>query len=590
MISLENMSVPVSKKMKDKDKFMKVIPHLFCILALTFVLSSCGSEQKADLVLRNGTIYTLDENNPQAGMVAVRGDRIVFVGSDEEAVSWVGEQTEVIDLQGKTMTPGFIEGHGHFIEMGQAKTKLDLSGARNYTEVVTLVAEAVDKTDPGEWIIGYGWHQSNWNKKPVPEVQGFQTHEALSAVSSQNPVFLLHTTGHAAMVNLKAMELAGISRDTIYEADGEVIKDEHGNPTGILVENAMVLVSSILPEANEESLGRAVDAAMDESLRNGITTFQYAGANRENTGILLKYLNEGKLKVRLWLMLESLTSEDAFLQEWYERGPAIGLNDNFLTVRSIKIYADGAIGSRGAWLIEEYADRPGHFGHETVPMEEVYQISTDALKYGFQVATHAIGDRTNREVLNIYERVFQENPEKARDARFRIEHAQHLDEKDIPRFGELGVIASMQGNFTPYVRPWAVDRLGLDRIREGTYVARKLLSTGAVIVNGSDVPVVGINPIISFYGSVTRQTLDGDPPGGFEPEQKMTRLETLRSYTLDAAFGGFEEDIKGSIEVGKLADFTVFSQDLLQVPDSEILNTVVEYTIVGGKVLFQREK
>jgi predicted amidohydrolase YtcJ len=384
------------------------------------------------------------------------------------------------------------------------------------------------------------------------------------------------------------METAGISHDTIHESGGEVIKDEHGQPTGILVENAIALASNVLPGPSEKSLSKAVEAATEESLRNGITTFQYAGANREQTEVLLRYLDEGKLRIRLWLMIDGMASQDAFLQEWYKRGPEIGLGDGFLTVRSIKIYADGAIGSRGAWLLEEYLDRPGHFGHETIPMDEVYQIATDALKYGFQVATHAIGDRANREVLNMYELAFQQNPEEARDARFRIEHAQHLDEDDIPRFGELGVIASMQGNFTPYVRPWAPDRLGMERIREGTYVARKLLDTGAVIVNGSDVPVVGINPIISFYGSVTRQTLDGTPPGGYEPGQKMTRLEALRSYTLDAAFGGFEEDIKGSIEVGKLADFTVFSKDLLQVPDDEILDTVVEYTIVGGKVLYQR--
>ena len=569
---------------------MKAIPHLFCILFSTWFLSSCGLEQKADLVLMNGTIYTLDEKKPQASMIAVKGDKIVFVGNVEDAHTWVGEKTQVINLQGKTVTPGFVEGHGHLIEMGLAGLQLDLSSARNYSELVNLVAKAVEKARPGEWIIGYGWHQSNWDEKPSPEVKGFQTHEALSSVSPDNPVYLRHTTGHAAMVNLKAMEEAGITKDTVFDADGEVLKDSHGQPTGILIENAMVLVSSVLPKTTEKMLGQAVEAAMTECLENGITTFQYAGANRKNTEILLKYLNEGKLKVRMWLMLESLTSEDDFLREWYERGPAIRLGNNFLTVRSIKIYADGAIGSRGAWLLEEYTDRPGHLGHETVPMEEVYRIASDGLRYGFQVATHAIGDRTNREVLDMYEKAFRENPEMAGNARFRIEHAQHLDEDDISRFGELGVIASMQGNFSPLVRPWAIQRLGLERIEEGAYVSRKLLETGAIIVNGSDVPVAPINPMISFYGSVTRQTLDGQPPGGFEPAQKMTRREALRSYTIDAAYAGFEEDIKGSIEVGKLADLTVFSQDILKVPDREILNTVVEYTIVGGKVLFQRSK
>ena len=569
---------------------MKLYFYILCLSSLALALSSCGPAREADLVLVNGTIHTLDDTNPQAGAVAVKDDKIVFVGERGEADAWVGEHTQVIDLQNKTMTPGLIEGHGHFIEMGQAKAQLDLSSAKNYPELVALVADAANKAAQGEWIVGYGWHQNNWDNKPVPEVDGFPTHDALSAVSPQTPVFLRHTTGHAAMVNLKAMEIAGISRDTIYESGGEVIKDERGQPTGILVENAIALASNVLPGPSEESLSKAVEAAMEESLRNGITTFQYAGANREQTELLFRYLDEGKLKVRLWLMIDGIASQDAFLQEWYKRGPEIGLGNGFLTVRSIKIYADGAIGSRGAWLLDEYLDRPGHFGHETIPMDEVYQIATDALKFGFQVATHAIGDRANREVLNMYELAFQQNPEEARDARFRIEHAQHLDEEDIPRFGELNIIASMQGNFTPYVRPWVAERLGLERVREGTYVARKLLETDAVIVNGSDVPVVGINPIISFYGSVTRQALDGTPPGGYEPGQKMTRLEALRSYTLDAAYGGFEEDIKGSIEVGKLADFTVFSKDLLQVPDDEILDTVVEYTIVGGKVLFERKK
>ncbi|MGD8680964.1 MAG: amidohydrolase [Lysobacterales bacterium] len=568
---------------------MKASLSILGAFSLALVIASCDPKPEADLVFMNGTIYTLDESNPQPEMVAAQGDKIVYVGDKRNGASWIGEHTRLIDLHGKTMTPGFIEGHGHFVEMGQAKRQLDLSSAKSYAEVVALVADAVKNTRPGKWIVGYGWHQNNWDERPVPEVQGFPTHSALSAVSPENPVFLRHTTGHAALVNLRAMEKAGISAGLEFGPGGEVIKDERGEPTGVLTENATALAKAVLPQPDEESLSEAVEAATDECLRNGITTFQYAGADKEQSDILFRFLDEGKLRIRLYLMLRPKTSDDPFLREWYARGPAVGLGNNFLTVRSIKLFADGAIGSRGAWLLEEYSDRPGHFGNETMPMEEVYQIATDALNHGFQVATHAIGDRANREVLDMYEKAFRENPEEAKDARFRIEHAQHLDEQDIPRFGELGVIASMQGNFMPYVRPWAVDRLGIERIREGTFATRKLIESGAVIVNGSDVPVVGINPIVSFYGSVTRQTLDGQPPGGYEPDQKMTRMEALRSYTIDAAFAGFEEDLKGSIEVGKLADFTVFSQDLLQVPDDELLNTRVEYTIVGGKVLFQNQ-
>jgi predicted amidohydrolase YtcJ len=568
---------------------MKLPQYIVCALTIAFSSVACSSEPVADMVLVNGTIYTLNEAMPQATMVAVKGDRIVFVGEKSEGAGWIGESTKLLELEGKTVIPGLIEGHGHFLEMGEAKTQLDLSAAATYDQVVALVAEAVKSLHPGEWVIGYGWHQSNWQERPSPEVEGFPTHDALTAVSPDNPVFLRHTTGHAALVNAKVMRMAGISQDFDYGSGGEVVKDDFGMPTGVLTENAISVARILLPEPNQESLSNAVDAAMAEALKNGITTFQYAGANREQLEILLKYIDEGRLQVRMWIMLRGLEPDDTLLAEWYERGPEIGLGNNFLTVRSIKLFADGAIGSRGAWLLEEYADRPGHFGHETLPPEDVHRISADALKHGFQVATHAIGDRANREVLNMYQRAFEENPDKAADARFRIEHAQHLDEADIPRFGELKVIASMQGNFVPYVRSWVPDRLGVERTVGGTYVARKLLEQGALIVNGSDVPVVGINPVVSFYGSVTRQTVEGEPPGGYEPDQRMTREEALRSYTIDAAFAAFEEEIKGSIEVGKLADFTVLSQDIMQVPDDQLLNTVVEYTIVGGRVLFQYE-
>ena len=317
-----------------------------------------------------------------------------------------------------------------------------------------------------------------------------------------------------------------------------------------------------------------------------------AGTVEKEINVFKKFLNEGKLKMRLWAMLESELDgvyNHEFLNRWYESGPEIGLGNNFLTIRSIKIHADGALGSRGAWLLEEYLDRPGHYGHETVPMSEVYNTSANALKAGFQVCTHAIGDRTNREVLDMYEKAFKENPENAKDSRFRIEHAQHLSADDIGRFAEMGVIPSMQGIHMASDRPWAIDRLGKERIVEGAYVWRKLIDSGAVVINGTDVPVEPISAIASFYASVTRQTLAGDPPGGYEPDQKMTRAEALKSYTLNAAYAGFEEDIKGSIEVGKLADFAVFSQDIMTVDDSALLDTKVEMTIVGGKLMYERK-
>lgn len=571
---------------------MRIALTYVIIFGCSMLFWGCDGGPKADLVIHNGAIYTVDDAMPIAGMVAVTGDKIVAVGNSDDAQKWIGDQTKVIDLNGKAMTPGLIEGHGHFIGLGKAKMRLNLMTTNNYDDMIAMVAEAVKTTAPGEWILGRGWHQSKWDKAPDPEVRGFQTHQALSAVSPDNPVFLRHASGHAAIANAKAMEVAGITRSTKVEGDGEVIKDARGNPTGILTENAMELVGNHVPKSTPEILSKAMELAMDASLEHGITTFHDAGTVEKEINVFKKFLNEGKLKMRLWAMLESELDgvyNHEFLNRWYESGPEIGLGNNFLTIRSIKIHADGALGSRGAWLLEEYLDRPGHYGHETVPMSEVYNTSANALKAGFQVCTHAIGDRTNREVLDMYEKAFKENPENAKDSRFRIEHAQHLSADDIGRFAEMGVIPSMQGIHMASDRPWAIDRLGKERIVEGAYVWRKLIDSGAVVINGTDVPVEPISAIASFYASVTRQTLAGDPPGGYEPDQKMTRAEALKSYTLNAAYAGFEEDIKGSIEVGKLADFAVFSQDIMTVDDSALLDTKVEMTIVGGKLMYERK-
>ena len=279
---------------------------------------------------------------------------------------------------------------------------------------------------------------------------------------------------------------------------------------------------------------------------------------------------------------------EKLLEEYYNKGPEIGLGNNFLTIRAIKLLSDGALGSRGAWLLEPYSDRPGHYGHEIILMQYVYTVAQDALKHGFQLCVHAIGDRANREVLNQYEKAFKENPEAVKDHRFRIEHAQHLTTQDIPRFAQLGVIPAMQAIHMSSDRPWAIDRLGKERIEEGAYVWQKLLKSGARIANGTDVPVEPISPVACFYASVTRRTLKGEPSGGYEPDQKMTREQALRSYTLDAAYAGFEENIKGSIKVGKLADFTVFSQDIMKVPEDDLLKTEIEYTIIDGKVVYKK--
>ncbi|WP_343030494.1 amidohydrolase [Fulvivirga aurantia] len=419
----------------------------------------------------------------------------------------------------------------------------------------------------------------------------FHLHNGISEVSPDNPVFLRHASGHAAIANAKAMEIAGVlpmSTESLEEVDvegGEIIRDELGNPTGIFNERAMTLIAKHIPESTPEKDRRAFELAVKACYRNGITSFHDAGIGRETIDLYKEFRSQDKLGVRIYAMLTGWDKE--LLKEWYEKGPMVD-SAHWLTIRSIKLNCDGALGSRGAWLLEEYTDRPGHFGHETLPMEFVAETSKKGLEHGFQVCAHAIGDRANQEILDRYEKAINANPDAANDHRFRIEHAQHLHPDDIPRFAELNVIPAMQAIHMASDRPWAIDRLGEKRIVEGAYMWQKLLQSGVPIVNGTDVPVEPINPIASYYASVTRQTLEGTPKGGYEPEQKMTREQALRSYTLDAAYGAFEEDIKGSIEVGKLADFTVFSKDIMTVDDSKLLETEVMMTIVDGEVVYEK--
>jgi len=483
------------------------------------------------------------------------------------------------------MVPGLIESHAHLMGIGNAKKVLDLSDTRSYEELVARVAAAVKQAAPGDWILGRGWHQSRWDPPPQPMVLGFQTHHALSAVSPEKPVYLVHASGHAAIANARAMAIAGITRDTPSPEGGEIIKDPQGEPTGVLNETAQALVGRHVPSSENEGDRRSLELAIEECISHGITSFHDAGAGQNTIDLYREFADAGQLKIRLYVMLAG--QDTRLLESWYGRGPLIGYGDGHLTVRAIKLYADGALGSRGAWLLAPYSDRAGHVGNSIMPMSYIRGVAEQALEHGFQLCTHAIGDRANREVLDQYEAAFAAMGAVGRDSRFRIEHAQHISAADIPRFGRLGVIAAMQAIHMSSDRPWAIDRLGRQRIEEGAYVWRKLLDSGAIIANGTDAPVEPINPIECFYAAVTRKTLRGEPPGGYEADQRMTRQEALRSYTLDAAYAAFEEQLKGSIEVGKLADFTVLSQDILSVPEERILQTKVQRTIVGGRVVYE---
>lgn len=563
-------------------------------LAISFLLfSSCSSPKKesATLLIYGGSIYTVDTTQSTVEAVATKDSIILFAGSLAEAEAYKNEQTQLIDLEGKTMTPGLIEGHGHFMGLGYNELNLDLMNTTSYQEIVDAVAEKVKTTKPGEWILGRGWHQSKWDSMPREIVDGFQTHHRLSEVSPDNPVYLTHASGHAGFANGKAMEIAGMQVlskegiDKFQVEGGEVMRDEIGRPTGIFNERAQSLIRKHIPETTAEKNAKAFELAVAACHRHGITGFHDAGIGAETIALYEQMKTDDKMKIRMYAMLTGWDKD--LLEEWYAQGPMVD-PDNLVTIRSVKLNCDGALGSRGAWLLEAYADRPGHFGHETLPMDFVKETALNGLKKGFQVCAHAIGDRANREILDRYESAMTELPDANSDHRFRIEHAQHLHPDDIPRFAELGVIPAMQAVHMSSDRPWAIDRLGEKRIKEGAYMWQDLLKSGIPIVNGTDVPVEPLNPIASLYASVSRKTLKGTPDGGYEPEQKMTREQALRSYTLDAAYGAFEENIKGSITAGKLADFTIYNQDIMKVPEVDFLKTEIAMTIFDGKVVYTK--
>jgi len=553
-----------------------------CLSASAALLASprdTRAAEPADLVLKTAVVHTVDPKHPRAEAVAVRGNRIVAVGSNAEVQALVGPKTRVLDLPGRTVVPGFDDSHAHLLGIGFARLDVDLVGTRSYAQVLDRVARAVKGRKPGEWIRGRGWHEGKWDAPAPGSVRGFPTHPTLTAVSPDNPVVLERADGHAVLANAKAMALMGISRATRPPAGGEILRDAAGEATGLFVDNAQGLVEP--PERSPGEVRRALDLAMDECLEKGVTSLTDAGADLDTIALYKERAAAGTLRTRLYTMASGLRTMRALGR------PEIGLGGGMLTVRSVKLYADGALGSRGAALLEPYSDDPGNLGLIRTPPEEMLETARFALGHGFQVATHAIGDRGNRVVLDVYESALGERPE-VKDPRFRIEHAQILDAADIPRFGRLGVLAAMQGIHCPSDRPWAARRLGDARVAEGTYAWRKLLDTGARILNGTDAPVEDVSPVQNFHATVTRQDASGQPPGGFDPDQKLTRAEALRTMTLDTAYGSFAEGEKGSIEVGKLADLVVLSQDILSVPDDALMKTEVLATIVDGKLLYEK--
>jgi predicted amidohydrolase YtcJ len=554
--------------------------------------SACGPRvEPADLVLTNGRVATVAPGKPNAEAIAVRGDRIEAVGTSREIKAYIGHETEVIDLAGRFAMPGFIESHAHFTGVGAAKMQLELMRTRTWDEIVHMVAEAAKKAKPGEWIVGRGWHQEKWDRKPLQTVEGFPTHTQLSHAAPDNPVLLTHASGHATIANAKAMELAGVTRRTPNPAGGQIVRDEKGNPTGVFKETASGLVrkpygaarAARTPEQISAEADREVQLADREFLAKGITTVHDAGASLATIDRYQRFADAGKLGVRLYVMVEEDNATDP---EQLKKYRTVGAANNHLTVRAIKAYMDGALGSRGAWLLEPYADLPASTGLNVRPLDQLAETARLAIENDYQLCIHAIGDRANRETLNLYESAFRAHPDK-KDLRWRVEHAQHIAAPDVSRFGSLGVIASMQGIHCTSDAPYVLARLGAQRAEEDAYVWRKLLKSGAVVANGTDAPVEEVDPLPGYYALVTRKEKNGEV---FFGGQRMTRDEALKAYTFSGAYAAFEEGLKGQVAPGRLADITVLSADITQVPEDEIQKAKVVYTIVGGKILYQAAK
>jgi predicted amidohydrolase YtcJ len=541
----------------------------------------------ADLVLTNGRIVTVDDGRPEAEAIAISKDRIQALGTAAEIKTMVGPNTQVVDLQGQLAIPGFIESHAHFSGVGGAQLQLNLMNVDSWDKIVLMVAEAVSRAKPGQWIYGRGWHQEKWTARPPVNVEGFPTHASLDKVSPNNPVYLVHASGHASFANAKAMELSGIRRPTESPAGGEILRDANGDATGLMRERASRLIKTgtgeptPTAEEREARSRKELELASQEALSKGITTFQDAGSTFDTIDRMKKMVDEGKMGVRLWVMVRQ---DNEVIAPKLAQYKMLGYGNGHLTVRAIKKAIDGALGPRGAWLLAPYSDKPESKGLETTKVVEIEETARLAMQHGYQLAVHAIGDRANRETLDIFERAFKANPGK-KDLRWRVEHAQHISAADIPRFGKLGVIASMEGIHCTSDAPYVLERLGPARAKEGAYVWQKLMKSGAVIANGTDAPVEDVDPIASYYASVSRKLANGTV---FYPDQRMSRMEALKSYTINGAYAAFEEENRGSLKVGKYADITVLSKDILKVPEDEIPSAKVAYTIVGGKILYKK--
>jgi len=562
----------------------KAVKRLF-ILGLASSITTVGHAQEW---LISGTIYTgaqaMDGINaaPQVvEAVVIRDGVFHYTGDLETAKDLVGGEHQRIELGTNIAYPGFIEGHGHLASLGRALNHIDLTVADSYQDVIEQVARAVEKAPPGKLIEGRGWHQSKWSELPTPNINGFPTHHALSQISPHHPVVLGHANGHSALVNAAAMALLSITSATTAPAGGVIVRDADGEPTGILHENAVGLTSA-LTALTEASAREAILTAQEHAFSWGITGFHDAGAGAVEIAAQRALDQEGLLKLRLYTMVNAQDTQ--LVSHWLAQAPIIASGNSRFTLASFKVVMDGALGSRTAWLHAPYTDDPSTLGVQTYDAARLTQLMSRAATNGWQVNTHAIGDKANTEVLDAIEAISAP----AQDHRYRIEHSQHVQADDIQRFADLGVTASIQSIHLSSDRPWAIDRLGEARIQREAYRWRSFLDAGVALANGTDVPVEPINPIANFYAAVTRKTLAGQPRDGFEATQRLTRAQALASMTLWNAHAGFSEQSTGSITKGKRADMTVLTQDIMAIPEASLLATQVFMTLVDGEIVYER--
>lgn len=545
------------------------------ILAVACIAAPSLAQQPADLIITAERIYTV-EPGPHVHAIAISGGRFVYAGTRAGAERFRGPNTRSMDYSGQYVYPGLADAHAHLTGLGASLERVRLDDTRTYEEVIARVVAQAAARPAGEWILGRGWDQTRW------PVKDFPTHEALTRAVPNHPVVITRVDGHALLANARAMELAGVTAATPDPAGGRIVRDAAGRPTGVFVDNAENLINRVVPRATPVQTRRHLQAAVAEVHKWGLTSVHDAGASRATIDLIESMATQGDFDLRTYIMISADTASE---RHYFSRGPVSGAHGNRIWIRSVKVYADGALGSRGAALLAPYSDDPGNTGLLVTPPERIQSLVHAALAAGFQVATHAIGDRGNRIALDAYAEGLRRRP--TRNHRFRVEHAQVIALSDIPRFAQLGVIPSMQASHQRSDMRWAEERVGPDRIR-GAYAWRRLLRSGVVIPNGSDAPVESVNPLISFYAAVTRQDERGYPPGGWRPAERMTRAEALKAMTIWPAYAAFQDSVLGSIKTGKLADFTVLDRDIMTIPANQILSAGVVATFVGGRQVYSR--